>query len=215
MSEFLFEIVQPANLPATVLLALIVLYWLLVIFGVLSAEAFDFDMDIDADADVDADVDINGGGGITADALTFFHLGEVPVMILASFFVLFFWAITIFSNHYLNPTLSLLVTLYCLIPSLMISLLLTKLVIMPFVPLFRSMMVNKEDNLVGKHGVVSTSQLDGEFGQVTIEISGPPVVINGRTENAQRLLKNDAVRVIRFEPDREVYIVEPEKSENK
>ena len=165
-------------------------------------------MDVDADADADID-----GGGVFADALTFFHLGEVPVMILASFLIFFFWITTMLSNHYLNPTLSFVVTLYCLIPNLLISLILTKAAVMPLVPLFRSMNSNEKLELVGRQATVSTSHLDGKFGQVSIEQDGPPIVVNAQTETGQRLQKNDLVRIKKFIQETGVYIVEPDKSE--
>lgn len=213
MSEFLLEIIRPANLPATVLLGVVLLYWLMMITGILGLDLFDIDFDADAELDADVDGDIHGGG-VVADVLTFFHLGEVPVMIFASFFVLFFWACTIVGNHYLNPQWSLLVTLYFLVPSALLSLVLTKLAVMPMTPLFRSMMKTDESTIIGSRGVVSTSQLDESFGQISIEQEiGPPIVVNARTENAQKLDRNQLVEVIRLEPESDVYVVAPAKPE--
>ena len=135
-------------------------------------------------------------------------------MVFASFFVLFFWACTVISNHYLNPGWSLLVTGYLLVPNVLVSLLLSKAVIMPMTPLFRSMMHSDEQPLTGSIGYVSTSRLDGEFGQITIEqANGPPVVVNARTENNQLLERNQTVVVVRLEDESGVYIVAPAKPE--
>ena len=214
MTEFLLECFRPANLPATVLLCLVLIYWLMMITGILGLDLFDLDLDADADIDADMDGDIQGGG-VVADVLTFFHLGEVPVMIFASFFVLFFWACTIISNHYLNPQWSLLVTAYFMIPSVIASLLLTKAAVMPMTPLFREMMKSEKSKIVGSQGVVSTSQLDGDFGQISIEQEkGPPIVVNARTENDQKLTRDQVVKVIRLESESGVYIVAPAKSES-
>ncbi len=216
MGEFFLECIQPANLPATVLMGLVLLYWLMMISGVVGMDLFDLGMDFDAEIDVDADAGIDGsghGGGIVADVLTFFHLGEVPVMIFASFFVLFFWAATLVSNHFFNPDWSWLVSAYFLIPEILISLLLTKIVIMPMTPLFRSMMKKAESRIIGARGLVSTTWLDGEFGQVVIENDGPPIVVNARTENGQRLDKHQAVRILRLHPTIDAYFVAPAKPE--
>ncbi|MGI9519041.1 MAG: hypothetical protein ACR2NP_18455 [Pirellulaceae bacterium] len=210
MTEFLQEAIQPANLPATVLLGLVLLYWLLMIFGIFHLDA---DVDVDLDADVDTDLDGHVDGGVAADVLTFFHLGEVPVMILASFFVLFFWVTTMISNHYFNPNWSFAISLYALIPSVIVSLILTKLAVMPLTPLFKAMQTGDSIKVVGSRGRVSTSELTGSFGQVSIEHEGPPTVINAITENSQRLLKNQEVQVVRFVEETGVYIVEPVKPE--
>lgn len=210
MIEFLLECIKPVNLPATTLLSLVLLYWLLMIFGALGLDAFDIDLDADADMDIDGDIH---AGGFVTDALTFFHLGDVPVMIFASFFVLFFWTCTIVGNHYLNADWSLLVTGYFLVPSIIISLVMTKLVLMPIAPMFRSMTTNEQSKIIGGVGMVSTSRLDGEFGQVSIEHDGPPIVINARTENGQQLMKDQIVKILRIDPESGVYFVAPAKPE--
>ena len=94
---------MPVNLPASFLLGLVLLYWLMVILGVLGMDAFDLDLDADLDFDVEADVDGHFEGSVFGKVLDFFHLGDVPIMIVVSFFVLNMWIITIVSNHYFNP----------------------------------------------------------------------------------------------------------------
>lgn len=212
MIEFLLETIKPVNLPATVLLVLVMSYWLLMIFGLFG---FDMDADVDLDVDADLDTDLDGhiDGGFVGDVLTFFHVGEVPVMILGSFFVLFFWVTTMISNHYFNPDWSLFVTMYCLIPNVIVSMLLTKLVIWPMTPVFRGMKGNKTTKIIGNRGVVSTRELDGKFGQISIEHDGPEIVLNAITANNQKLLKNQEVIVVRFDDETGVYIVEPVKPE--
>lgn len=215
MTEFLLECIRPANLPATVLLCLVLLYWLLMIFGIFGMDGFDFDADLDVDVDMDADLDAHIDGGIGADVLTFFHFGEIPVMVLGSFFVLFFWITSVVSNHYFNPEWSMLVTLYCLLPNLLISLLLTKIAVMPMTPMFRAMKETASPKVLGSRGVVSTSKLDGEFGQISIDQDGPPIVVNAITANNQTLVRNQEIKVVRFDEETGVYIVEPVKPENK
>ena len=210
MKEFLLETIQPANLPATILLCLVLLYWLLMIFGIFHLDA---DVDVDVDADVDTDLDGHVDGGIAADVLTFFHLGEVPVMILGSFLVLFFWVTTLVSNHYFNPTWSFAISLYALIPNLLISLILTKLAIMPMTPLFRAMRKTETPKIVGSRGVVSTSKLNGEFGQITIQQDGPTIAVNAITENGQTLMRNQDIEVVGFNDETGVYLVKPVKPE--
>ena len=213
MTEFLLEAIKSPNLPATVMLCLALLYWILMIFGIFGFEGMDTDIGIDADADMDMDIDGNVDGGIAGDVLTFFHMGEVPVMILGTFFVLFFWVATMVTNHYFNPQWNLLVAGYCLVPNIIASLVLTKLCVMPITPLFREMRKTDAPKVVGSRGEVSTSYLDGTFGQITIDQMGPPIVVNAITENGQRLVKTQEIKVVRFEQETGIYIVVPVKPE--
>ena len=70
------DVIQQAltwyNLPLTLLLGVITLYWLMVIIGVLSADSLDFDVDtgdidVGVDLDADADVDIDAAHDFSAD----------------------------------------------------------------------------------------------------------------------------------------------------
>ena len=64
MGEVLQEALMPANLVFTVMLGIVIIYWIMVILGALDVDFLDidFDSDVDVDADVDADVDGTGGG---------------------------------------------------------------------------------------------------------------------------------------------------------
>ncbi len=213
MTEFLLEAVRSPNLPATLLLVLVMLYWSLMIFGIFGFDGLEPEIGLDADADLDAGIDGHVDGGIASDFLTFFHLGEVPLMIIATFFVLFYWVSTIVTNHYFNPDWSGWVALYCFLPNVLVSLLLTKLCVWPLTPLFREMRKTDAPKVVGSYGAVSTSYLNGEFGQIRIDQEGPPIVVNAITANGQRLARNQEVKVVRCEEATGVYIVEPVKPE--
>ncbi len=215
MTEFLLETIKMPNLPATIMLGLMLIYWSLMIFGIFGA---DFDADVELGVDGDLDTGFDGGieGGFLGDVFTFFHLGEVPVMILASICVLFFWVVCMTSNHYFNPDWSNSVAGLWLVPNIVIALLLTKVAVWPLAPLFRGMKGTASTKIIGNQGLVSTLKLDGKNGQVSVEqdqLDGPPIVVNAVTENGQLLKQNQEVKVIRFEEEAGVYIVEAIKPE--
>ena len=85
MRELLEASISYVNFPFTVLLGLVLLYWITVIVGLLDLDLFDVDLDVDADVDVDVDVDVDAGadvpgvGGAGIATLRFFHVGTVPV----------------------------------------------------------------------------------------------------------------------------------------
>ena len=222
MIEFLTECCAPVNLPFSLLMAAVVAYWLMVIVGVLGLDALDFD--VDAGVDLDADIDVDGGidtdvdgGSLFGDFLQFMHLGDVPVVIVGSFFVFTMWVVMMVSNHYLNPEYSWLMTGIFLIPNAIVSLLATKVVIMPFATLFKHERDPEQDRqeMIGQLGLVKTSEVTDQFGQVEVRQDGPPVVINARTLPGERLVQGDAARVVSYNQLPDTYLVELSKWEKK
>src|SRR4051812_36522355 len=119
MSEVLAEATRLINLPFTLLLGLILFYWMLVAIGLLDMHLFsdgDFDLHTDAhtDLDGDGDLDFHGdphlhgdkglhlhGGSWWAGPLTFVNVGQVPVMIVVSVLSLCLWVGALLSNYYI------------------------------------------------------------------------------------------------------------------
>ena len=154
MTELFQAILSAENIIYTLLLALVLLYWLSVIAGGLDMNAFDVDIDVDADLDLDmdAEVDVDGEAGASgwiAGALHFFNFGKLPIMVILSFVILFDWMINILMNHYFGGG-SLAFALMLMIPNLFISLLLTKVITTPLIPIFQQLNTPEEEvNFVG------------------------------------------------------------------
>lgn len=214
MMQFLQECFLTVNLPITLMMLAVLGYWLLVIVGVLGMEAFDLDVDLDADLDADVDGDVHGEG-IMGNALEFLHAGDVPVVIIGSFFVFFLWIVTMLSNHYLNEHHSLVLMGMLIVPNLAISLLATKAVLMPMATMFKNYDRTEftRENLIGKIGIVKTTEVTSEFGQIEIQQQGPPLVLNVRTRPGTRLGQGDAARIVSFNNVNDTFEVELSKWE--
>ncbi len=100
MVEFLELCFTSVNLPFTILLILVFIYWVFFIVGAVGLDSLDldfdaFDLDADVDVDVDAHLDAHGGGhaghssGMFVSMLRFFNVGDIPLMIWATFFAFF------------------------------------------------------------------------------------------------------------------------------
>ncbi len=218
MMEFLRECFLTVNLPVTVMLLAVLSYWFLVILGVIGLEAFDIDLDVDADLDVDVDADLDGdlhGEGFMGNALEFLHAGDVPVVIIGSLFVFFLWVATMFSNHYLNEQHSLLMMILWIIPNCIASLLVAKIVLMPMSTMFKNYDRSEftRDHLIGKIGIVKTSEVTSDFGQIEIQQQGPPLVLNVRTRPGTRLGQGDAAKIVSFNNMNDTFEVELSKWE--
>lgn len=142
MYELFQAALSPPNIVYSVLLSVVLLYWLSVIIGALDISSFDFDIDLDADVDmdvdVDADVDAGNGGGWFAGALHFFNFGRLPFMVIFSFLILSMWSLSILGNHYLGQG-SAIFPFVMFLPMLFVSLVITKIITTPLVPIFESL----------------------------------------------------------------------------
>ncbi len=233
MIELFNASIAMINLPFTVMLGLVVIYWLSVIVGVLDIESFDVDMDADIDLDVDVDVDVDVdadvdmdmdadadadvsgdgnvgiGRGVFSVLFSFLNIGEVPVMIILSVMVFWAWSFSILANYYLNPGHGGLTAFGLLIPNFLSSYLVTGIVTRPFRVFFRALhseMVHTE-SMVDKAAVVVTSKITTDFGQVEIVTDGAPITLNARTENDEVILKKETVIIYDKDTKKDVYLV--------
>jgi len=214
MIEFFNECILPVNLPVTILLGLVLAYWLMVIVGVFGMDMIDFDLDGDfgLEGGIEADVD---AGSLVGDFFRFMHMGDVPVMIVVSFFVVSMWIVTIITNHYFNTDFSWLITGFLIIPNLIVSLLATKLVVMPFATMFRhenDIELDRQE-MIGRVGLVTTSEITDVFGQIEVAHDGPPVALNARTTPGQPLAQGDAAKIISYNAANDTYLVQLSKWE--
>ncbi len=208
MIELFRESFLSINLPITCLLLIVVAFWLLSIVGVVGTDFLD--LDFGTDIDTDALAPHSALKSITS----FFYLGELPVVVVASFFVLFLWIATMLSSHYLNEQHSTWVAAAWLIPNVVLSLVLTKLVLFPMISLFESpdREITREE-FYGKVGRVTTSKVTHEYGQIELEQSGPPVVLNVRSKPGESLAKGDYAKIIGYNKEHDLFLVELTKWE--
>jgi hypothetical protein len=193
------------NLPSTLLLILVLLYWVTVILGVMDLSSLDMDVEL---PEVDADL-----GGDAAPAgfeafLEYFNVRYVPISILFSLFALSFWVIGMTANSLLNPGLNGVIGLVIFAGNLVVSAHATKYLSMPFIPLFKSMRTEATDNrdLVGSRVIVTSSKADASYGQAEIRGDGPPVTLFVRTEGEEILKGTEAV-ILQHQSEKDIYII--------
>ena len=93
MRELLEFAFSGINLVPTVLMIFVIIYWFIVILGIVDIDSLDFDLDMDLDADADLDADVDVGG--LSSVLAFFNIGHMPLMVFVTFFTLPLWAISL------------------------------------------------------------------------------------------------------------------------
>ena len=214
MLEFLYLCFQPANLPFTVLLILVFAYWITVVTGVVGMDALDFDLGPELDVDADVDAAAGNGGSALGGILRFFHVGDVPLMIVFSFFVGSMWVTSLVGNFYIpkwfNVEPGMLVAVVMFVPNVILSLLVVKVLTTPLSVLFRKFNAGLEPRtqIVGKTCVITTSEVTRKFGQADLYVDdGPAVRLNVRADPKEQLGKGDVALVVSHSPQGDTYDV--------
>lgn len=207
--EFFNEITSAANLVPTILVGLVLLYWIMIIVGFIGMDAIDLDVDADVGLDGDMDFEV-GGPGVFASMTHFLHMQDVPVVIVGSFFIIFWWIITVSVNHVINPDQGVLVSVAILLPCLVTSLLLTKLAVMPFAKGLKNYdeFEDARTRLIGSITTVTTSEVTSQSGQVELATDGPEITMNARTLAGVKLNKGDCAKIIAYDQNTDIYTVE-------
>jgi len=195
----------------SVLLAIMVIYWLVGLFGLVD---LDFSGDIDVDIDMDADVDANMSvGGLTGLFLTF-GLTGVPFTVIISIVILVCWLISVYLQFYLLTWLPV-GWLYYLVGSIveagvfLLSLPITALLIRPLKGFFKSVEAVKNRHLVGKDATVTTTTISETFGQVKVFNDGAEILLDVRCDPKHTLAMGDKVLLIEYMQATNTYIVSP------
>ena len=241
--SFYQEIFSEANFLPTALLIIAMVYWVMMIFGVVGMDMFDIDVDVDADVGVDLDVDIDvdtsattaagspevdidSGGSSTAAAaangllrglIEFFYLSEVPVAMVGTTFLIVYWASNFVLNHLFNPSQAFLYSVMWVIPNIVIAAVCTRVVMAPMAKVLKKTAPEdySRSNMVGQTGTVTTSELNENFGQIEIKPQDEPEhTFNARTAPGQILSKGDSVTIISYNHEQNTFLVELTKREN-
>jgi hypothetical protein len=226
--EFVTLVFSLPILPFTVLLILVFLYWSLVIVGALAPDSLHIDVDGDVHADIDpGHVDVghsdvghadaghadaghlDASGSMLGSVLHFVNVGEVPLMVVASFFIFALWAFTLISHEYLGATLGSLVSIIMLVPNVVASALIAKVVTTPFKYMFKHINdgIAAPAKIVGKTCIIKTPSADDRSGQGEIKTESSPLLLNVRTKPGESLTKGDEALVVAHDPPRDIYTV--------
>jgi phosphoglycerol transferase MdoB-like AlkP superfamily enzyme len=208
--------IQPHQLLLSLLLTLVVCYWLLVLLG-----ALDFEADLPDDLGTDGDAHHGSGsshalgmstGGAWLSVGRFIGFSQVPLMVWLSFMILFLWFGSLALNEWYNQAGSLVQAIWLLLPNLLGSLIATKLVTFPVAKLFKAMgdADSEAEEVIGRTGIIVSTEADASYGQLEITTASVPLLINVRTEPGVAPLKRgDSATVIAAGPDNIFYLIEP------
>jgi hypothetical protein len=213
-----FELLQASisqnQILLTLALGLVVAYWLMVIIGVLDLDTDVPDVLMDGDGLTDLSHDASTGS-VWLSTSRAFGFSQVPIVVWASFLILFMWFVSLVLNQYWNPDATTSRALILLVPNFVISAIITKIVTIPVAKLFSAMSENdpEAEEVIGRTGTVTTMEADESYGQVEIAGKGAPLLINVRTHpGACAIKKGTLVTVLAAVPDHNFYYIESSPS---
>jgi hypothetical protein len=207
MIELITESFRIPNLPVTIVLLIVILYWIVNLVGL-----FDLDMfHADADHHVHAETDGHSHSAFG----TMFDFGDVPIAIIFSFFTLIFWSGTMICNYYLGNS-SLFFALLIYIPNIIAAFAVTKIIAIPLSKGYKLLNDNTEDaatsDFTGSVCMVTIEAGPASMGQGEINRGGDVFRINIKTYPKKLLKKGQSGLLIEYFPDKGYYIAEPYES---
>jgi len=215
MNELFHTAFHVVNLIPTILLLLVVIYWLLVVLGTLDLGLGEFDIEPEIEVEAGTDMaeaggEINASSGLFNEVLSFFNLGKVPFMVFMTALVLPMWFISMNVTYYFGIG-SFLISLIVLAPNFIFSLFLAKILTIPFVGIFRRLHdeAMHKDELIGKSCIVTLTCNSDSIGQVEVKISGDSFILNAKTRDGIELPKGSSAVVVERIVSSDYFIVAP------
>lgn len=203
MSELLSFAFSGINIVPTILLIFTVAYWLIVIMGVVDLDS------IDVDIDMDAEVELEG----LASVLSFFNIGQMPLMIFITFFSIPLWMITLMTNDFFG-FIAFLPSALVFVAASLVCLFIAKFLTIPIARLYRKIRKETEaiENVIGQVCKAKLPISSDKKGQAEIKINGTSILIYAKTREGQLVRKNESALIIDFVQEHNFYYVEPYQS---
>ncbi len=221
MEQFLSLILSFPTVPLTVLMGVVLLYWLFVILGVVGHDVFDGAAEgavggVKAAGDAAAgamkavagakaagshDADVDGG------LFSVLGLGKLPVTITGSSIVFFAWLGSIVARGWVGG--GLVGGSAVLLGSLFLSLFVTSLALRPFAKVFEPARAATRKDVVGHICTITSGKVDGGFGTATVSDSGPGLLLNVVCGKDNKLTEGDRAVIIQWDEQNQAFEVEP------
>lgn len=204
VNEVLETAISTPVLPATVLLLVVILYWLIAVIGGLGFDALDFDLDVDTD--IGGESTFDSAMSIGAVTLKFLNIGKLPINIWLSVFSIAFWMIAmLWPRPEGDLSTAMIVTIIA--RNAVLALIPTKLLTQPLRGKFDPVEPDQAEDLLGNVGVVTTAEVTPKGGQAQFTANAAPLLLNVCT--AQTVLaKGEEVRIVSHDSEKNVYTVE-------
>ncbi|WEK69545.1 MAG: hypothetical protein P0Y62_17205 [Candidatus Chryseobacterium colombiense] len=208
--EFLNVAFSPVNTVLSVLLILSALYWVFTI-----VTGLDIDVGIDADIDTDFDapdghVHIPEDPSAWVQFLKFLNLDIVPMTYFLTLTLLFTWLGSVYLTMFLPMPTWLGIVI--ILPLLIGSILLTKIMLKPLNPFFKEINHKGErpHDFLGREGRMKSSINGTKTGILEVFIGSDPMTLMVKSKNGEMIEHGDRVVIVDEDPDKRIYYVAKE-----
>jgi hypothetical protein len=191
--------------PASLLMLVICLYWILVILGALDFDGMDFDIDLDSGTD-----SVLGLGWVGLRSL---NLGTVPLIIWMTVFGTAWWIFAAAVETGL-PQDDWQTIIFAITRDVGVAVLLTKLITQPMRGKFEHKVPNPSAEMIGKTCLVTSSEVTPKFGQAEYETEASPLTLHVRSDEPG-IGKGAIVELVSYDSENHVYHVKLTDPENK
>lgn len=227
MSELFYNLMHPLpNAVMTVIMGVLVLYWLFALFSGAGMDdldlGFNFDMDVDADVDVDVDADVDADAdapdaaepGFMMKCLSFLNVGRVPFMLVFSILKLFMWLGSLITTKFIEVGTWGAWSLLILLPLFFVSVFFTHWATHPLVKLFKAIGYQGEDaiDFLGRSGKMMSGVEGNKVGCAEVMVDKNPIRLNVRSIDGAAIKYGDYVIVADESEDGKIYLVSKEIS---
>ena len=204
----------------TVLLGVVLIYWLIAIFGLVSVDLFNIDADVDADIDVDIDADIDvdvdsdivvsSSGSALASVLMTFGLSGIPFTIVLSLILIWSWLGSFFGVRYLLPLIpgdsfKTISAIFLIIAVFIVAIIVTAICVRPFKGKFNSKKATTKVSLIGSTCEISSLNVSESYGQAILEDGGAGLILSVRSDIPNEFHKGSKAIIIGYDKNKDVF----------
>ncbi len=208
MQEFLDLSFSGVNIIPTVLLFFVLIYWIIVILGVIDVDTLDIDIETEVELDMDGDLEVDGEG--LSSVLSFFNIGHMPLMIFLSFLAFPMWVLSLWSINFIGVE-NILINSGLLLASFVASLFIAKFLTTPIAKFYMKLRLQDEAiNPIGKQCKVLLTVKSDSYGQAEIKANGTSILISAITRDGIEIKKGESALVIDYIKDGNHYLIEPD-----
>lgn len=208
MDVFLQIVLSYPTVVYSVLLAVVVVYWLVAMLGMIDLDAVDGWFEADLDLDAAEAVDSGGFAGIMAR----FGLAGLPLMIVVTVLVLVGWLLSYFADYLLLRHLPgglfrLLLGSGVVLATLVAAVPVTGVLLRPVRALYDRLRPEPPRSLLGMAGTVRSPVVDAGQGIAAVEDGGAGLVLQVRSDAVSGFRRGDRVVLLEYLEDVNAYRV--------
>ena len=210
MTSFVEAATAYPTVVYTVLLGVVLFYWLLAVVGLVDIQSADMDFDTGLNADASTD-DV----GDLAAYLVTFGLSGVPFSVVITLLTLIGWTLTCLAAMWVLPLvptslLQIVVGTAVLAGSFVLAVPFTARAIRPMRGLFVTHRAMSNDELVGQTCTVLSGSVDEHFGRAEVSTRGASLNIRVWATTPNDFGKGAPAVIVEYDRDRERYRIAAE-----